>query len=271
MAKINQQLLERLESELGVSRAQAYRWIQQVALRTMLDRHLAALVLATENGINIHKYSTPEQRAELRGALIVNRTAKEAPGDVQTPRTTRKPAKHGKNSKKKDNSVFVVYGRNEELRKSMFAFLRALGLNPLEWSKAVLMAKGANPYVGDILDDAMGRVQAVVVLFSPDEEAKLKDEFCARTEKRTEGTLGGQPRPNVIFEAGLALGRHPEKTLLVQVGRLRGFTDIVGKHIPKLTNDVRSRNDVANRLRRIVGNQVDTTGDDWRTAGDFTA
>jgi hypothetical protein len=134
-----------------------------------------------------------------------------------------------------------------------------------------LLAKGANPYVGDVLDDAMGRVEAVVVLFSPDEEARLRDEFCTRSDRRTEGKLGGQPRPNVIFEAGLALGRHPEKTLLVQVGRLRGFTDIVGKHIPKLSNDVSSRNDVANRLRKIVGNAVDTTGDDWRAAGDFSA
>ncbi len=97
----------------------------------------------------------------------------------------------------------------------MFGFLRALGLNPPEWSKAVLMAKGANPYVDDVLDDAMGRVQAVIVLLSPDEEAKLKGEFYARTEKRTEGRLGGQPRPNVIFEAGQAMDRHPEKTLLV--------------------------------------------------------
>ena len=50
-----------------------------------------------------------------------------------------------------------------------------------------------------------------------------------------------------------------------------GFTDIVGKHVPKLTNEVGSRNDVANRLRKIIGSKVDTTGDDWRTVGDFTA
>jgi len=29
--------------------------------------------------------------------------------------------------KAKDDSVFVVHGRNDELRKSMFEFLRALG------------------------------------------------------------------------------------------------------------------------------------------------
>src|SRR5258708_20230867 len=99
------------------------------------------------------------------------------------------------------------------------------------------MAKGGNPWTLDVIDTAMEKVQAVVVLFSPDDEAKLKDEFCDKNERRTEGRLKGQPRPNVIFEAGLALGRHQAKTLLVQVGEVRGFTDILGKHIPSLTNE----------------------------------
>jgi predicted nucleotide-binding protein len=41
-------------------------------------------------------------------------------------------AKPGKGQKTKGNSVFVVHGRDEVLRKSMFDFLRALGLNPME-------------------------------------------------------------------------------------------------------------------------------------------
>ena len=32
--------------------------------------------------------------------------------------------------------VFVVHGRDQNLRRSFFAFLRALGLEPLEWSEA---------------------------------------------------------------------------------------------------------------------------------------
>lgn len=34
-------------------------------------------------------------------------------------------------------NVMVVYGRNQPLRDSMFGFLRALKLNPIEWSEAV--------------------------------------------------------------------------------------------------------------------------------------
>jgi hypothetical protein len=94
--------------------------------------------------------------------------------------------------------------------------------------------------------------------------------FLSKGERGTEGKPQGQPRPNVIFEAGLALGRHPEKTLLVQVGTVRGFSDIAGKHLVRLTNDASRRTDVANRLRKI-GCQVDLTGSEWSTtAGDFT-
>jgi len=138
----------------------------------------------------------------------------------------------------------------------------------MEWENAVLTAKGANPDIGAILDAAMGKARAVVVILSPDEEARLKDAFCASGERGTEGKLKGQPRPNVLFEAGLALGRHPEKTIIVQVGKLRGFSDIAGKHLVHLTNSTASRNDFANRLNKIC--RVDRTGSDWISTGDFS-
>lgn len=170
--------------------------------------------------------------------------------------------------KTKGNSVFVVHGRDEELRKSIFAFLRALGLNPMEWAHAVETAKGANPYIGNILKSAMEKVQAVVVLFSPDELAQLKDQFCGRSEKTTEGKLQGQPRPNVLFEAGRALGAHPSKTLIIQVGKVRTFSDIAGKHLIRLTNEWSRRNELANWLEKLHL-EVDRKGTDWTTAGDF--
>lgn len=33
--------------------------------------------------------------------------------------------------------VFVVHGRNEQFRKSMFEFLLSIGLRPIEWSQAI--------------------------------------------------------------------------------------------------------------------------------------
>jgi hypothetical protein len=65
------------------------------------------------------------------------------------------------------------------------------------------------------------------------------------------------------------LGRHPDKTILVEVGRLRKFSDIAGRHVVRLTDDFEKRNDLANRLENL-GCKVDKQGTDWTEAGDFT-
>jgi len=274
MPKINQQLINRLEAKLGVGTRRVYAMIAEKANETLLDRHLAALVVASENGINIQKHSTPDERAQIRGTI--RRGGSEAP-QSQSDTGSGKPAtrsirakKAQKITKAKDNSVFVVHGRNDKLRRSLFDFLRALGLKPLEWEKVVLMTKKTNPYIGEILDNTMARVQAVVVLFSPDDEARLKPEFLTNGDGPSEKQLRGQPRPNVLFEAGLALGRHPDKTILVEVGKLRKFSDIAGRHVARLSNEYSKRNDLANRLENL-GCKVDKQGTDWTKAGDFTA
>jgi predicted nucleotide-binding protein len=267
MAKINPDLIAALQRKLGVGQARVYALIQQVSAQHRVARHLAALILAGDSRISFQKYATKEDLAELRGHS--NRVQPEMPIVAASVRSGPRRTKGKSAPRPRDNTVFVVHGRDEELRKSMFAFLRALGLKPMEWGDALAEAKGANPQIENIIDTAMSRVQAVVVLFSPDEEARLKESFCGRGEKGTEGKLAGQPRPNVLFEAGLALGRHPEKTLLVQVGKVRGFSDIAGRHLAKLSNETARRNDVANRLEKI-GCIVSKRGDDWMTEGDFT-
>ncbi|HTQ15124.1 MAG TPA: nucleotide-binding protein [Rhizomicrobium sp.] len=239
----------------------------------MLDRHLAALVLASENGIGVHRYSSAEERAEIRGAHVGTPVAAPPAAGARPTRSQRpigSAIRKQRSRTAKDNSVFVVHGRNDALRRSMFDFLRSVGLNPLEWEKAVLKAKGANPYVGDILSAAMEQVQAIVVLLSPDDDAKLKDEFCKPFEKRSEGKLQGQARPNVLFEAGWAIGRYPLKTVLVQIGRQKEFSDVGGRHMVRLTNDAAKRTDFVNRLEKI-GCKPERHGADWLTTGDFKA
>lgn len=66
MPKINQQLIDRLEAKLGVGTRRVYAMVAERANETLLDRHLAALVVASENGINIQKYSAPDERAQIR-------------------------------------------------------------------------------------------------------------------------------------------------------------------------------------------------------------
>jgi predicted nucleotide-binding protein len=273
MANINPLLLQALVKRLGISDKAVYRQIQAVAGRTILEKDLAALVRANEVGINIHRYSTPTQREQLRGHLRGGNPdspvpAAPPPASAPVRASTTRRGKLVRRPKTKDNSVFVVHGRDEALRKSMFEFLRALGLTPMEWSHAIAAAKGANPYIGEILDKAMEKVQAVVVLFSPDEIAHLKEQFWRPGDKQGDGKPSGQARPNVLFEAGLALGAHDKKTVLVQVGKMRHISDLAGKHMAHLGNAVESRNAFANRLAKI-GCSINKDGNDWMTAGNL--
>ncbi len=268
MAKINPDLLDRLKSKLSLGPAAVYARIQKTSLKYGLPRRdLAALMLAWENNISIQKYANAEQMERL-GKVGHEIQSPLAPSTTASSQRSTRKAKPGKPKKTKGNSVFVVHGRDEPLRRSIFAFLRALGLKPMEWSHAVNEARGGTPDVGEIIETAMAKVQAVVVLFSPDEMAHLKEQFWGQGDRARDGKPQGQPRPNVLFEAGLALGAHPDKTILVQVGKVRPFSDIAGKHVVRLTNEYSKRNDLANRLAKL-GCEINKVGNDWMSEGNF--
>lgn len=166
-------------------------------------------------------------------------------------------------------SVFVVHGRNEELRRSMFEFLRSINLRPMEWTEAVALTGQGSPYVGQILDAAFANATAIVVLLTPDEVAYLQPRY-AHGEHDSEKDPAEQARPNVLFEAGMALGRNASRTVLVEVGALRPFSDVAGRHSIRLTNAVAMRQELANRLS-TAGCDVDLGGTDWHETGDFSA
>ena len=168
MPKINQYLINRLQKTLGIGQAAVYARIKKTGRQHRVARRdLAGLLLAWEHGISIQKYANAEQIDRLERLTDASSGPSQAAAPAPALRATSRKAKPGKAQKTRGNSVFVVHGRDDELRKSMFAFLRALGLNPMEWGHAVANAKGANPYIGDIIEAAMAKVQAVVVLFSP--------------------------------------------------------------------------------------------------------
>ena len=114
-------------------------------------------------------------------------------------------------------NVMVVYGRNQAVRDSMFGFLRAIKLNPIEWAEGAKATGKGSPYVGEILDEIFRMAQAVVVLLTPDEEVSLRREFCADDDEFKRET-GFQPRANVQIEAGMALAKSENRTILVQAG-----------------------------------------------------
>lgn len=163
--------------------------------------------------------------------------------------------------------VFVIHGRNELARSALFAFLRAIGLDPIEWSEAIGMTGKGSPYIGEVLDAAFTAAQAVVVLQTPDDVAHLHESLTYPGDPETEAQM--QPRPNVLFEAGMALGRDEDRTIIVELGRVKSFSDIHGRHVVRLSNDIASRQELATRLT-TAGCAVKTTGTDWHTAGDLT-
>ena len=171
-------------------------------------------------------------------------------------------------SKKPDNSVFVVHGRDSGVQKAMFDFLYAIGLNPIEWTKAIAMTKKGSPHVSAILDASLAKAQAVVVLLTPDDEAQLKKQYWAPHDPAWEKKLRGQARPNVLFEAGLAFGHNPDGTILVEIGDMRPFSDVGGMHTVRLNNTTQSRQQLVTKLMN-AGCKPDTTGTHWHDVGNF--
>ena len=164
--------------------------------------------------------------------------------------------------------IFVVHGRNLAARDALFEFLRSIDLHPLEWVEAVSATGKPSPYIGEILDAAFSRAHAVLVLFTPDDEARLKEEFRVPGDPPHETELSGQARPNVLFEAGMAMSRSEDRTILVEIGVLRPFSDLAGRHAIRLNNSSQRRQELAQRLQ-AASCPVNLEGTDWHAAGDF--
>src|SRR5688500_18329883 len=157
-----------------IKRAAAYQRIGDKANELFVTRDLAALAVAADLGIPVNRYATKEQLASLRASTGGNRQAAFAPAiDAAPAPRSRGPVSKKAISKKPDNSVFVVHGGDAGIRDSMFAFLYSIGLNPIEWTKAIEMTKKGSPHVSTILDMSLAKAQAVVVLLTPDNEARL--------------------------------------------------------------------------------------------------
>ena len=166
--------------------------------------------------------------------------------------------------------VFVVHGRNESARRALFTFLRVIGLQPLEWPKAVKATGKTAPYISEVLNIVFSKPRAIVVLLTPDDIAQLKYPLQNSDDPSYETELTGQARQNVLFEAGMAMAGNQDRTIFVELGYVRPFSDIAGIHRIPLDNGSECRQELAQRLQ-AAGCPVDLDGTDWHTAGDFGA
>ena len=128
------------------------------------------------------------------------------------------------------SNVFLVYGRNKTAKDALSDFLKRLNLHPMEWEEMVKLTGITSPYIKEVLDKGFSQAQAIVVLLTPDDEARLKSDLADSSDGSEETQFTGQPRPNVIFEAGMAFGIHPYRTILVEFGKIRPISDLLGVH-----------------------------------------
>ncbi len=270
MAKINADLLERLATKLGVTKGRVYSLIEAKVRSSHLPRDLAAIALAAERGIGISRFATNEQLAEIRQAAVAAAPRPVVPDLVARAPSSRPVPKKVKNTKRRrGTTVFVVHGRDSAARDALFSFLRSVGLKPLEWTQALKLVRKGSPYVGEVLEAAFREAAAVVVLMTPDDEARLQRWFVKPNDPAHERELTGQARPNVLFEAGMAFGKDSNSTVLVQIGDIRPFSDVGGRHVVHLTDLPTSRQEFVTKLAN-AGCNVDTSGADWLTAGTFS-
>jgi len=68
----------------------------------------------------------------------------------------------------------------------------------------------------------------------------------------------------------MAFASHPDRTVIVELGQLRPFSDIAGRHVVRLDNSSQRRQELAQRLEQ-AGCRVNLHGTDWHASGDFEA
>lgn len=271
MAKINSRLLAAIKDKTGLSTAQTYARIKQTASNEYLPRHLAAIKVGAEVGVTINKYAKADELAQLRqaGSPVAPPATVAATAPVTGKALSKAKSRAAKRvGKVTPNSVFVVHGRDRVARDAMFDFLRAVGVKPIEWTSALAMSRRAAPYIGEVLEAAFAQARAIVVLMTPDDLAQLRPDLLSPTDKPYERTPTGQARANVLFEAGMAFATHVDRTVIVELGNVREFSDVAGRHVVHMSNDYTKRQELATKLRN-AGCDVDTTGSDWVNAGNF--
>jgi predicted nucleotide-binding protein len=181
-----------------------------------------------------------------------------------SPPAKRPSSEHGTDRR---TNVFVVYGRDVRAKDAMFSFLQALGLHPIEFDEARGATGSPTPYIGEILEAGFRMAVAAVVLFTPDDEARLRTEFVD-PGGADDGLLRSQARQNVVYEAGMAMATHAGGTVLVVMGAPRLPSDIDGRHYVQMNGSLAARRALRDRLRD-AGCAIDKSRSDWESAGDF--
>ncbi|MEU8006214.1 CATRA conflict system CASPASE/TPR repeat-associated protein [Catellatospora sp. NPDC049111] len=239
----------------------AFRRDALVDLRLNVERAKSNMEGAVRPAVAGGPVDDDNRVAGWLATVVEDEIADVTAADTRLARTpTRDPAEGARVNHTRQ--VFVIHGRDEQVRRAVFGFLQALDLRPLDWEELVGATAQTTPFLGDVLTKAFEVAQAAVVLLTPDDGAVLHPRLRGAREETYETRLTGQARPNVIFEAGMAMARFPQRTLLVEFGRLRPFADIGGRNTIRFDGTPDSLNKFVQRLR-FAGCDPNTTGNGW--------
>jgi predicted nucleotide-binding protein len=169
-----------------------------------------------------------------------------------TPKTGPPPATSVDTSGVDARKVFVVHGRDPRPVEVIEQFLQFIGLEMMAWSEAVARTKKSQPHTYDIVRAGMASCAAVIVLFSPDDLARVKDDFS--DEDDLDRKPQGQARQNVLLEAGMAFATAPERTIFVKSAPTREISDIAGFNWVTLDGTWESRAGLRERLDNAGAN-----------------
>lgn len=146
--------------------------------------------------------------------------------------------------------VFLVHGRDIAKWGSLKQLLEDFGLTVLGWADQAEMTGHGAPSTLEIVQAGMAGADAVVVLLTPHDLARVKPEFAQGDDGPDELQLTGQPRLNVVFEAGMALAIDRARVVIVSMGPTRQVTNMAGINAIVLSpGDDASRLELRQRLR----------------------
>lgn len=181
---------------------------------------------------------------------------------------TEKEPGGGFGKKRDPHRVFLVHGRDLGTRDLLRGFLNRLGLQCVEWEEAVSRTGTTMPSVLQAIEAGMDIPAAVVVLLTPDDQGVTKLRYQQEGDSLEDRVLSGQPRLNVIFEAGRASVLFRDSTIFVERGRTRKFSDLSGIHILRIGHGKTWPAELRSRLIS-AGCNVSEHATDWMVGADF--
>jgi predicted nucleotide-binding protein len=275
-----------LTKKLGLSESRVYALIAKRMQERTLSRRLAILSLALDNKVNTYRLANDEDFAALRAAGhgssgVSQASPAAAPAPAAIPRSGRaapaaqrartSPGSGARPAKPVavGDKVVVAYGRDNENKKAMFGLLRAMGLDPIEWDTAIAATGKPDATIRDIVDALFRLGKAAVIMFTPDDLVVLRPSIRKNKEPEHEREVTGQPRPNVIYEAGMAMALYPNRTVVVSIGPVKSLSDLSGLHVTGLGNGPKSRMQFETKLKN-AGLSLPPDRSDWIEENPFT-